>query len=258
MKITESQLKTIIFESTKTVLNEIKENNRKSFPSDERINVSHYSENSYLVPITETNAKRMLARHSDNGYIVISPCRSNPEELGINPNDPNVEEKSKHINNERVKDFINILRKKHLSYTPVYGGFIENLGSETEKNVYEKSFMVYNRTTDGNVFGIDKLYDFGIEMSKKYNQDSFLFKKGNENPKYITKNGEIDMEFGSDATFNDFSQEYFTDLHKNSEKYKNNGGKPTRFTFVESYVNPPCGSISSRAPRSAKGEVFIY
>lgn len=242
-----------------SILTERRKTNRNAFPTEDRIGVEHYDSRLKVVPINETNAKRMLARHSNDGYIVISPCRSNLAELGVADDDPQADVKAKQENQARVKEMERALRRAGVSYTPVYGGFIENLGDKDERNVYERSFMIYNRKKDGSPFGLENLYNFGINLAKYYNQDSFLFKEPDNPPRYITKDGEVDMEFGNDATFNDFSQEYFTDLHKNSEKHAGKkNGRPTRFTFMEAYVNPPCGSVSSRAPRSAKGEVFIY
>ena len=66
------------------------------------------------------------------------------------------------------------------------------------------------------------------------------------------------MEFSGNTSFNDFSQEYFTDLHKNTDKYaKDNNRKPTRFSYVESYINPAPQCYSERHIRSLNGEIFL-
>jgi hypothetical protein len=46
-----------------------------------------------IVSINENNVKRMIATHSNNGYIVISPCRSGSD-FGIDP-DKNQHEKER-------------------------------------------------------------------------------------------------------------------------------------------------------------------
>ena len=171
-----------------------------------------------LVSINEVNAKSMLQRHGDSGFIVISPCRGFAD-FKLDPNDPQSKQKLSEINNQRVREMIQQIKRSGYSYTPVYGGFIENAGTEDEENVYERSFVIYNKRRDGSESDIKKLIDFGQALAQQYNQDSFLVKARGEKPKYITQNGDVDMEFSGNTSFNDFSQEYFTDLHKNTDKY---------------------------------------
>jgi hypothetical protein len=152
---------------------------------------------------------------------------------------------------------IDDIKKSGFSYTPTYGGFIENLGSDNETTVYERSFIIYNKDKNGKNCNFNDLYKLGLELCKKYNQDSFLVQAPNENPKYIKKDGSLDFEFNGGKVFNDVSQEYFTDLHKNTHK----GGditnrKPTRFSFTEAYINPKPQCYSERHVRWLNGEVF--
>ena len=258
IKLTENEIKTLVTEHVMNEIEELKESVRLGFPLHERINMEQYVSIEPVVSVNETNAKRMLSRHGENGYIIVSPCRG-CDDFGIDKtNDPQWKQKLQQINNGRIKEFISILKSSNFSYTPVYGGFIENFGTDKADNVYERSFMVYAHDKEGKQVELGKLYSFGVEMAKRFNQDSFLYKAPGESPKYITQNGDVDMEFGPDVSFNDFSKEYFTDLHKNSEKHAvNGGGRPTRFTFMEAYVNPTSDSVFSRAPRHYKGEVFI-
>lgn len=210
-----------------------------------------------LVSINEVNAKSMLQRHGDSGFIVISPCRGFAD-FKLDPNDPQSKQKLSEINNQRVREMIQQIKHSGYSYTPVYGGFIENAGTEDEENVYERSFVIYNKRRDGSEGDIKKLIDFGQALAQQYNQDSFLVKARGEKPKYITQNGDVDMEFSGNTSFNDFSQEYFTDLHKNTDKYaKDNNRKPTRFSYVESYINPAPQCYSERHIRSLNGEIFL-
>jgi hypothetical protein len=236
-------------------LNEIVNNVVDNFLIEYRENTNNHGK---IISINENNIKRMISTHSDNGYIVISPCRGG-DDFGIDPEENQHEsDKLAHINRNRVKSLINDIKQSGFSYTPTYGGFKENLGTSKETTVYERSFIVYNKDKRGNNRDFNELYKFGLEMCRKYNQDSFLVQAPGENPKYITQDGNVDFEFDGGKVFNDVSQEYFTDLHKNTHK---NGDiskrKPTRFSFTEAYVNPKPQCYSERHVRWANGEVFI-
>ena len=217
----------------------------------------HTTNRSRKVSINEVNAKSMLDRHGEDGFIVISPCRGYFD-FGLNPSDKTAKEKLAHINKERVKDIIKRIKNSGYSYTPVYGGFIENQGTENEEAVYERSFVIYNRDKRGSKLDMSNLFSFGLGLANIYNQDSFLVKAPNDTPKYYTKNGEVIMEYNGKTTFNDLSQEYFTDLHKNTHKFGNiDGRRPTRFSYVEAYINPAPQDLSEANVRYMMGEVFL-
>lgn len=213
--------------------------------------------NGKLVSINENDIKRIISTHSDNGYIVVSPCRGGAD-FGIDPTKSKSEyDKLAHINKTRIKSIIDDIKKSGFSYTPTYGGFKENLGTEQETIVYERSFIIYNKDRNGNDLNFEDLYNFGLYLCKKYNQDSFLVKAPNDKPKYITQDGSVDYEFDGGVTFNDLSQEYFTDLHKNTHKSNDiSKRKPTRFSFTEAFVNPKPQCYSERHTRWLNGEVF--
>ena len=215
--------------------------------------------NAELVSINEINAKTLISRHSKDGYIVISPCRGADDFKDIiNPNQSSNEQLAA-INNKRIKEIIAIIKNSGYSYTPVYGGFIENLGTDKETNVYERSFVIYNHDKNGNVGDFKQLYGLGIQLAKKFNQDSFLCQAPNENPKYITQNGNVDVEFDNNKlAFNDISQEYFTDLHKNTDKFKNADKRtPTRFSYTECFINPSPQCLSESHARRINNEVTL-
>lgn len=242
IKLTESELRSIVDKCVNNFLAEFR---------------PHTTNNAKKISINELNAKSLLDKHGKYGFIVISPCRGYAD-FNINPEDKNAKEQLAAINNQRIKDIISIIKRSGYSYTPVYGGFIENKGTDNEQNVYERSFVIYNHDKQGNVLNMEDLYNFGIELSKKYNQDSFLIKSPDEKPKYITKDGTIDMEFDGKTSFNDLSQEYFTDLHKNTHKYGDITDKtPTRFSYVEAYINPAPMGLSEAHSRHSSGEVFL-
>ena len=206
-----------------------------------------------LVPINESNAKSLLDKHTKTGYIIISPCRGFAE-FGLNP-ETDTQELAR-INNERVKELYSAIESAGFSFTPCYGGFIENQGDENEEHVYEKSFIVYPYSRAGELKEFGELYDFAVEMGKKYNQDSVLICEPGGKPKYVNQAGEVDMEFEGEPSFNDVTQAYFTDLHKNTHK-SGLSGKPTRFSFNESYINPAPQGLSEAVVRNGHGEIFI-
>lgn len=209
-----------------------------------------------LVSLNEVNAKSLIDRHSKDGYVIISPCRGGAD-FGLDPSNPQEKEQLAHINNERIKELVNILKQSDFSYTPTYGGFIENQGEDNEENVYERSFVVYNHHKDGSVGDFKELYDFALEMAKKYNQDSVLVKAPNGKPEYVKQDGEVDFGFDGDVAFNDAQQTYFTDLHKNTDKYDMKNRKPTRFSFLECYINPAPQCYGERISRARNGEIFL-
>lgn len=238
----------------KDSINKIVESVVHNFLRDYRDNTFN---NGKIVPINENNIKRIIATHSDNGYIVISPCRGGSD-FGIDPTVSQYEyDRLAHINRIRIKQMIEDIKKSGFSYTPTYGGFIENAGTEQETNVYERSFIIYNKDRNGNNLNFKDLYELGLNLCRKYNQDSFLVQAPGENPKYITQDGKVDFEFKNGNVFNDISQQYFTDLHKNTHKHGDiSKRKPTRFSFTEAFVNPKPQCYGERHVRWANGEVF--
>lgn len=211
--------------------------------------------NAPMVSINEVNAKSLIDRHTKDGYIIISPCRGYAD-FGLNPNTD--KEKLASINRKRVRELIELIRESGFSYTPVYGGFVENQGTDQEEIVYERSFVVYPLDRSGELQDFAELREFGIDMARRYNQDSVLVCEPNGTPAYVNQNGEIDFELSNNMAFNDVSQTYFTDLHKNTDKFKDmKDRKPTRFSFVECYVNPKPQCYSERYLRDISGEIFI-
>lgn len=209
--------------------------------------------NAPMVSLNELNAKSLIDKHSKEGYVIVSPCKG-AEFFGI---DKENKQKLAELNKDRIKEFINILKSTGFSYTPVYGGFIENKDTDAEESVYERSFIIYPYDKHGKLRDFKELYDFALEMCKKYSQDSVLIAKPNENPKYVTKDNKVDKEFNGKTSFNDISQEYFTDLRKNTHKYDMTDRTPTRFSFTECYINPAPQSYSERHIRFLNGEKFI-
>lgn len=210
---------------------------------------------SSLVPLKEINAKRLIDRHSQNGYAIISASRGFAE-FGLDPKNPQHQNELKRINNQRTKDLVADVQHEGFSYTLSFGGFIENQGEENEEEVYEQSVIVYAVKRNGET-DMDKLFNFAIAMCNKFNQDSVLVKFPDKDPAYYNKQGEVDFELGSNVDFNDVSQTYFTDLHKNTNAKIKDGSSPTRFSFNESYIAPVPQCYSENLKRNTLGEVFM-
>lgn len=210
-----------------------------------------------LQSISENNVRRMIDTHSESGYIVISPCRGGGD-FGIDTaSSKGASDKLAEINSERFREMIGLIKKSPYSYTPTYGGFIENQGTDMEENVYERSCIIYNKDRNGNTMDFAGLYEFGLDLCRRYNQDSFLVQEPGKKPRYVTQDGDTDFEFDGEKTFYDLSQTYFTDLHKNTDKFGDiSNRKPTRFSFLEAYVNPKPQCYSESHARWASGEVF--
>lgn len=178
---------------------------------------------------------QLLDKHSENGYIIVSLC--NDED-------------------DCVRKLITILKKSPWSYMPVYGGFIENKGKENETVVYEKSFMIFNYDKKGNPNKLDDLFNFGIELSKKFNQDSFLYHEPGKKPTYY-KYGKHISVFSDKMKFNDYAEMYFTGLHQNTHEYSGIPAKVTRFKFIGCYANPKPQVVCTRFMRDKAGEIFL-
>ena len=178
---------------------------------------------------------QLLDKHSENGYIIVSLCNAE---------------------DDCVRKLITILKKSPWSYMPVYGGFIENKGKENETVVYEKSFMIFNYDKKGNPNKLDDLFNFGVELSKKFNQDSFLYHEPGKKPTYY-KYGKHISVFSDKMKFNDYAEMYFTGLHQNTHEYSGIPAKVTRFKFIGCYANPKPQVVCTRFMRDKAGEIFL-
>lgn len=178
---------------------------------------------------------QLLDKHSENGYIIVSLC--NDED-------------------DCIRKLITILKKSPWSYMPVYGGFIENKGEENETVVYEKSFMIFNYDKKGSPNKLDDLFNFGVELSKKFNLDSFLYHEPGKKPTYY-KYGKHISVFSDKMKFNDYAEMYFTGLHQNTHEYSGIPAKVTRFKFIGCYANPKPQVVCTRFMRDKAGEIFL-
>lgn len=196
-----------------------------------------------LQPLNEMTVDRLLGKHYNNGFAIISASR------GENDNQ---------TNNQLSKQLLNDIKNSVFSFVPVFGGFIENKGTENEKQVYETSYIILNFDRNGQEKDFNILKDFAISLCKKYKQDSVLIKAPNGVPQYIKQSGDVDMEFNGDVKINDLTQQYFSSFIKTQNIDKNqNNRKQSRFTFENCFVNPKPMTYSEGHIRHLKGEKFL-
>ena len=128
-------------------------------------------------------------------------------------------------------------------------------GKENEVAVFEKSFIVYAEKRDG-VSYPEELYQFAIDVCRKYNQDSVCVKLPDTNPIYYKQDESIDYEFKNGVSFNDATQTYFTDLYRINNVWRE-GSKATRFSLLECYIAPSPQGYSEGHSRYMHGERFL-
>ena len=76
--------------------------------------------NGKLVSINENDIKRIISTHSNNGYIVVSPCRGGAD-FGIDPTKSKSEyDKLAHINKTRIKSIIDDIKKSGFFNFPIF------------------------------------------------------------------------------------------------------------------------------------------
>lgn len=80
--------------------------------------------------------------------------------------------KTKAQNRATNKEMLTYLMGKGYSVTKIKGSYIENFGSENEKEVGEESFFVCNQKIDGDDGG--QLGKDLVALGRKYDQDSVL------------------------------------------------------------------------------------
>lgn len=190
---------------------------------------------------------RLMKKHGDNGYVILSANRSDEDE---------------NYNTKATQSLIKDLKSSGFSYLPSYGGYH---GSDDVMDSYEPSFIVFNYNGKGEPQDWNELYSFALEMCGKYNQDSVYVNAPGEAPNYLDRNGEkVNSHSSRNYVKNDLNQEYYTSLSSpkeiedNMSKGLQVGGRFTSDIQFENrmYVNPmPC-QLSERMRR--KGEVMIW
>jgi len=199
---------------------------------------------SEMIPLTEMTMDRLLGKHYNNGFSIISASRG---------------DNTAAENNQKTNELFQNIKNTKFTFIPAFGGFIENKGTEEEKHVYEKVFIILNFDKFGNELPFEELQQFALEMCEMFNQDSVLVKAPNGNPKYLSRTGNVDNEFSGDIKINDLTQQYFTSFVKTQKLNKDNqeDRKKNRFTFEAVYLNPSPVTYSERHLRYLSGERFL-
>lgn len=182
-----------------------------------------------LYKLTDTNLYRLFTLHADKGYIIVSACRK---------------ENDVETNNKNTQQLRRSITANGYSYKKVCGKFVEDAGTETEQEVIETSFVVYNYNyKTGTTPDFDVLYNLALKWCAEYNQDSVLVVAPNENPKCFKEDGIVDFELSKDANVEHNIDLYFTQL----------GNK--RFKFKEIVDSEPSNLLDLH-PRILSGEIM--
>ena len=164
---------------------------------------------------------------------------------------------------KNTKSLISDIRKSGYSYFPVYCGYKCNVcsthvvhkGTDGMVDKYEPSFFITNYKGKTLQDNFDKLFDLGVKICNKYNQDSVLVKAPNDVPKYIDRNGNVvgKEKQNGNVSINRIEKEYFTALYK-----KDTGTKRMTYDMdFNMYLNPlPC-TLNEAMRRQLSNEIIM-
>ena len=216
-------------------------------------------------PLTEASLGRVLNKYFDLGFIVITADRTCEAETGS----PCTEEevmKQNETNKQNEKQLKSDIASAGFGFVPTYGGFRERVvdpetGEETlvDNPEPEMSFIIPAQrrgSTGQGETDADDLKKLGMELSAKYNQDSFLWKPPASIDKaahWVTRTGEVEMSF-DDVVANDLEQIYFTKLRKKPGRFSLTEADEDSRTFTVYIPKPPASPAEAR---QRYGEIFI-
>ena len=170
--------------------------------------------------VTEASLARVLGKYFETGFMIVSAERGCESEKKRDcTEEEGMEQEQQNKKNERA--IRQDIREAGFGFVPAFGGFRELVQDKETGDVSfrdnpnpEASFVVPMKPGKS----LDELRDLGVQLSAKYNQDSFLYKPPatDDNKAYfIDKYGNVETSF-SNVTVGDMSQVYFTYLRKNS------------------------------------------
>lgn len=177
---------------------------------------------------------RILQDYYDVGFIVISADRTCEAETGVEKCSEKDTRRQEHKNFINYKKLRKEVRQAGFGFIPAFGGYKEKI-KDPDTGDYKKNpdtgeyYEVDTEKPEHSVIiaarpeqdlDHNKLKAFGETLSKRYNQDTFLYKPANAddpNAYYLTKDGQIDMTF-NDVTANDLAQQYYTMLRKQKNR----------------------------------------
>lgn len=195
--------------------------------------------NSPMPLLNEVTVNRLLGKHYDSAFVIVSASRP---------------ENTAQENNQLTKELLLKLKNNPYSYIPIFGQFITNKGSVNEQLFYETSFLILNFNKDKEELPFEGLKTLGLEICSEFSQTTILVKSPDGNPKTLTRNGEVDIEFSGSLVINDLTQAYLKSLIKARDIPKTN---QSSFTLQRVYINPPPATYSERHIRYLSGEIFL-
>ena len=217
-----------------------------------------------LQKLNETTMTAIQGKYMENGFVVLTSDRSCNAELGIPYGEvcPEKEayfyEKNNIENREVLKKWV---RSSGFGYTPVYGGFKEEI-KDDQGNVVgkmdspepEHSLLIMARNENEKT-NHAALKELATNICEVFNQDAFFYKPPNsvdKNAYFISKDGQT-MDTFTNFVFGDLQQDYFTQLAKGKEKMQ-----PTkRFSAIPEGLYVPKPPLTAVEARERRGEIFI-
>ena len=227
--LNENELKNIIHESVKNIINEKKTN---SFINEVR-NFNSVIDKSNT-NLNESSINRMLQWLKDCDCAFISAFRNELKDVKdmdatyLGPDDKNQWQIGKHFTHEenRQKNKLMVAKLLQLGYgvTKVKGVYPEGMTDETS----EESYLVVNRNNDENF--LDNL----LSISELYNQDSIYYKEKGKTkgyligtndsgfPEYHQKGEDSEMKTGTASNYmSRMGNKAFSFVGKDAEKVNN-------------------------------------
>jgi hypothetical protein len=232
-----------------------------------------------VMPLSESSLNQML-EHGKTGMIIISSSRSaiestdpeldlteefekDMEEVGgVQSIDSDalydvMEEWLRKRNSRCDKELEKDIRSAGFSFTPIYGGY---KGAEDVKDSYEPSYVVYCYNRDGGLVKFDYLEQFGLDMCRKYKQESVLIQRPGEPPAYYDADGnKVDMSGEDDVSFKDdnASRKYGNPDNPLLDKVKINNASERFFsTISRDKTNPKKFTLGISEQRTGREIIF--
>jgi len=184
--------------------------------------------------IDETSISRLVNKHTDYGYAMVSACCLDWDEDPV---------KNRQMNSARTDEIKKDIYDSGFQFIPVQGGYHE-FGSERES--VEQSFIVvnYKRGMSEPCQNVNELKELAISLCGKYGQASVLVVEPGKKPTYYKKDGSIDLEFWSGTSVMENVKEYFT-----------RRGRGREFAFLSEAEQPH--TIMGCHCRASQGEIFL-
>jgi len=218
-----------------------------------------------LQRLDETTMSAIQGKYMDSGFVVLTSDRSCHAELGIPHGEPCPEKEEHYYEQNNIENRAILkrwVRSMGFGYTPVYGGFKEDIKDPSTGKVIgkvdskqpEHSLLIMARNDNEKTNHLS-LKEFAKEVCEVFNQDSFFYKPPvmeDANAYFINRDGNIDSTF-SNFAFGDLKQDYFTQLAKGREKRQ----PKKRFSAIPEGLYVPKPPLSAVEARERRGEIFI-